>query len=88
MSISQETWDVLREAAGQKANGQNKSDNGRANYSRKPELLSRKAASIDPQKVEWLWSGRLARGKPGTGKVAALHFHDRGHHWRRFMALR
>jgi KaiC/GvpD/RAD55 family RecA-like ATPase len=38
-------------------------------------LISRCAADIVPEKVEWLWSGRLARGKhtciagePGTGK--------------------
>ena len=38
-------------------------------------LISRGAADIVPEKVEWLWSGRLARGKhtciagePGTGK--------------------
>jgi len=39
------------------------------------ELVSRCAASIPPEKVEWLWSGRIAVGKhttvagdPGTGK--------------------
>jgi hypothetical protein len=38
-------------------------------------LLSRCAAEIKPEKIEWLWPGRLARGKhtciagePGTGK--------------------
>jgi len=38
-------------------------------------LISRKAGDIVPEKIEWLWSGRLARGKhtciagePGTGK--------------------
>ena len=38
-------------------------------------LVSRCAAEISPEKIEWLWSGRLARGKhtciagePGTGK--------------------
>ena len=38
-------------------------------------LVSRCAAEITPEKIEWLWSGRLARGKhtciagePGTGK--------------------
>jgi putative DNA primase/helicase len=38
-------------------------------------LISRCAAEIEPEKVEWLWAGRLARGKhtcvagePGTGK--------------------
>jgi hypothetical protein len=38
-------------------------------------LISRGASDIVPEKVEWLWSGRLARGKhtclagePGTGK--------------------
>ena len=38
-------------------------------------LISRGASGIVPEKVEWLWSGRLARGKhaciagePGTGK--------------------
>ena len=40
-----------------------------------PTLLSRCAAEIPPEKVEWLWPDRLARGKhtciagdPGTGK--------------------
>src|SRR5215469_10516013 len=38
-------------------------------------LVSRCAAEIAPEKIEWLWPGRLARGKhtciagePGTGK--------------------
>lgn len=38
-------------------------------------LVSRRAADIPPEKIDWLWSGRLARGKhtciagePGTGK--------------------
>jgi putative DNA primase/helicase len=38
-------------------------------------LISRSAANIPPEKVDWLWHGRLARGKhtcfagePGTGK--------------------
>jgi putative DNA primase/helicase len=38
-------------------------------------LISRCAADIEPERVEWLWGGRLARGKhtciagePGTGK--------------------
>jgi hypothetical protein len=38
-------------------------------------LVARNASDIVPEKVEWLWSGRLARGKhtciagePGTGK--------------------
>ncbi|HUT56397.1 MAG TPA: AAA family ATPase, partial [Phycisphaerae bacterium] len=41
----------------------------------KSSLISRCAADIEPEKVEWLWHGRLARGKhtciagePGTGK--------------------
>jgi hypothetical protein len=45
------------------------------NYPSAPKLLSRNAASINPEKVNWLWVGRLARGKhcciagePGTGK--------------------
>ena len=40
-----------------------------------PALVSRCAAEIAPEKIEWLWLGRLARGKhtciagePGTGK--------------------
>jgi putative DNA primase/helicase len=39
------------------------------------ELVSRRAADIKPEKVRWLWPGRLAKGKhtciagePGTGK--------------------
>ena len=38
-------------------------------------MISRRAASITPEKVDWLWVGRIARGKhtciagePGTGK--------------------
>jgi putative DNA primase/helicase len=38
-------------------------------------LVSRRAADIEPERVDWLWAGRLARGKhtciagePGTGK--------------------
>jgi putative DNA primase/helicase len=40
-----------------------------------PALISRCAAEIEAEKIEWLWPGRLARGKhtclagePGTGK--------------------
>jgi AAA domain len=43
--------------------------------SKQPALISRCAADIAPEKIEWLWPGRLARGKhtciagePGTGK--------------------
>jgi hypothetical protein len=61
--------------ANDKANGENKSDNARANYSRRPKLLSRKASEIPPEHIRWLWIGRLALGKhtciagePGTGK--------------------
>jgi hypothetical protein len=52
-------------------------DAGRPNNSDStaPALVSRCAAGIVPEKVEWLWPGRLARGKhtciagePGTGK--------------------
>jgi putative DNA primase/helicase len=46
--------------------------NGRGNNT---ALISRKAANIRPEKVDWLWVGRIARGKhtciagePGTGK--------------------
>jgi hypothetical protein len=57
--------------------------NGKANGAEKPvaygikspALISRKANLIPPEKVDWLWPGRLARGKqtcfagePGTGK--------------------
>jgi putative DNA primase/helicase len=38
-------------------------------------LIARRASGIEPEKVDWLWPGRLARGKhasfagePGTGK--------------------
>jgi putative DNA primase/helicase len=38
-------------------------------------LISRRASEIEPERVEWLWLGRIARGKhtiiagePGTGK--------------------
>jgi putative DNA primase/helicase len=44
-------------------------------------VVSRRAADIPPQKVEWLWNGRLARGKhtaiagePGTGKSQVTIF--------------
>jgi KaiC/GvpD/RAD55 family RecA-like ATPase len=40
-----------------------------------PHLVSACAADIEPERIEWLWPGRLARGKhtcvagePGTGK--------------------
>jgi putative DNA primase/helicase len=40
-----------------------------------PILISRRASEIQPERVEWLWFGRIARGKhtciagePGTGK--------------------
>jgi hypothetical protein len=43
--------------------------------SKQPTLISRCAADITPENIEWLWPGRLARGKhtciagePGTGK--------------------
>lgn len=48
---------------------------GKATGPNRAELQSRKAADIKPERVEWLWPGRLARGKhtcvagePGTGK--------------------
>jgi hypothetical protein len=53
------------------------SDGPRPEKGREPKstLVSRCAAGIGPEKIEWLWSGRLARGKhtciagePGTGK--------------------
>ena len=44
-----------------------------------PALVSRCAAEIAPEKIEWVWPGRLARGKhtciagePGTGKSQLL----------------
>jgi putative DNA primase/helicase len=53
-------------------------NNGRlecAASKREATLVSRCAADIAPEKIEWLWLGRLARGKhtciagePGTGK--------------------
>ena len=53
------------------ANGNGKSNAGK----NIPALISRRAASITPEKVDWLWAGRIARGKhtciagePGTGK--------------------
>jgi putative DNA primase/helicase len=53
------------------------SDGPRPEKGREPKstLVSRCAAGIAPEKIEWLWPGRLARGKhtciagePGTGK--------------------
>jgi putative DNA primase/helicase len=45
------------------------------NYPSCCSLVSRRASEIRPEPVEWLWSGRIARGKhtciagePGTGK--------------------
>ena len=42
---------------------------------KRPHLSSRCAANIEPERIEWLWPGRLARGKhtaiagePGDGK--------------------
>ena len=44
-------------------------------YSTCSSLISRRASEITPERVEWLWPGRIARGKhtciagePGTGK--------------------
>ncbi len=43
--------------------------------SARPMLISRRADEITPERIEWLWPGRIARGKltvvaghPGTGK--------------------
>ena len=43
------------------------------------ELVTRCAADITPEKIEWIWKGRIARGKhtciagePGTGKSQLL----------------
>jgi len=48
--------------------------NGQLN-ARAASLVVRCAAEIEPEKIDWLWSGRIARGKhtciagePGTGK--------------------
>ena len=56
-------------------NGSNGAYQHRADGTRSPALISRKASIITPEKVDWLWPGRLARGKqtcfagePGTGK--------------------
>jgi putative DNA primase/helicase len=42
---------------------------------KRSRLISKNAADIKPEKIEWVWNGRLARGKhtciggqPGTGK--------------------
>jgi putative DNA primase/helicase len=54
-----------------KSNGARRENEGGA----MPALVSQCAAEIAPEKIEWLWPGRLARGKhtciagePGTGK--------------------
>ena len=46
-----------------------------ADRSRVPTFISRRASEIEPERVEWLWPARIARGKhtciagePGTGK--------------------
>jgi putative DNA primase/helicase len=55
-------------------------------------LVAVNAASIKPEKIEWLWPGRLARGKhtciagePGTGKsqvsIAIIATISTGAHW-------
>jgi putative DNA primase/helicase len=67
------------------ANGNsNGATHGDANRDQSPprsgsELISRCAADIVPEKLDWLWPGRLARGKhtciagePGTGKSQLL----------------
>ena len=75
LNVSEEMMDILREYGGKgKANGHSENKDGpRPHF--KAELLSRSAAAITPEKIEWLWPGRLARGKhtciagePGTGK--------------------
>jgi putative DNA primase/helicase len=55
-----------------------KQENGHAEPNRKTanaSLVIRRAADIEPEKIDWLWPGRIARGKhtciagePGTGK--------------------
>lgn len=46
----------------QRRDQQHYKGNGRSNRST-AELLSIRAGSITPEKIEWLWPGRLARGK-------------------------
>lgn len=62
---------MAQSRAGQANNGASE----RPLATERANLVSRCAADIEPEKVEWLWPGRLARGKhtciagePGTGK--------------------
>lgn len=52
-----------------------RTDDAERQANRSPVLISRCAADIAPERIDWLWPGRLARGKhtcvagePGTGK--------------------
>ena len=55
--------------------GKTSSKDGKSNGQSCAGLISRRAGDITPEKVDWLWPGRLAKGKhscgagePGTGK--------------------
>jgi predicted ATP-dependent serine protease len=59
-----------------------------------PTLVSHCAADIAPEEVEWLWTGRLARGKhtciagePGTGKSQVCISIIAGSNYRRPLAM-
>ena len=86
MKVSDEMMAVLREyggdgkatnvSHGKHLNGSKGSVAERGyDVTKSPALISRKASIIPPEKIDWLWPGRLARGKhtseagePGTGK--------------------
>ena len=58
-------------------------------------LICRCASEIEPERVEWLWPGRIARGKhtciagePGTGKSSTGNSHRGINHHGGRMALR
>ena len=65
-------------------------DDARATNDR--SLISRRASEVTPERIEWVWPGRIARGKlilfagdPGTGKSTLLYWiastTSRGGHW-------
>ena len=50
-------------------------------FGERRHLVSRRASDITPQRIDWLWPGRIARGKlvlfagdPGTGKSTLLYW--------------
>jgi len=70
-----DTFDAACRAADAKRNGKATADNQTSGLAQDAYLLSRRAADITPKQIDFLWAGRLARGKhtafagePGDGK--------------------